>query len=135
MATFIKEYKLVTGKDILKSDIILMCDFLKEKYGAEYDFIPESISEGGIVFSDFPEKHMYKHAYKTIRFNIPSLWPWLPPNAYTVWQNDNEILIPKNTLFTIDLRCFRGASDFNDGEISIVESCFHMVNLYPWIHR
>lgn len=134
MSTFIKEYRLATTRNITKNDIVNMCYFLKMKYDElypdmDYNFEPEKISEGGIVFVNLPEKKRCKHAYKTMRFNRSDVWPWLSDNPKDEWSRCEDVLFHKNELLKIDLRCLYGASDFSDEELTIFEECFEKFNI------
>lgn len=67
-STYCHGYKLFTTKCITTHDITTLCQLLNEKFNHTlYMFLPEPITEGGIIFKGL------ESGYKSLRFNVEHL--------------------------------------------------------------
>lgn len=86
---------------ITSKTIVSLIDALKRAFGEDYDFAPEAITEGGIVFTRWPNKEP-RH-YKTLRFRVEHTfgrWPTIirdRDNQIESWRNSEERVIWKST--------------------------------------
>lgn len=132
--TYCSGPKLKFTKDITKEIYIEICEDLSatfaEKFGGEYIFEPESITEGGIILVQFPGKQ--NKMYKTMRHHLTSKnyernvrWPWIDKkNVMEDWRDDSGILIPINTLSDTFLKAFHGAPTWTVDEIKLMCEVF-----------
>jgi hypothetical protein len=56
------------SRDITSHDLVSICHALETEYGDGYKIHPEDISEGGIVFRDYP-LDIDRYGYKCFRFS------------------------------------------------------------------
>ncbi len=78
---------LSTTRPITTHTILGIIQSLKELFGDEYDFEPEAISEGGILWTRYPGKE--GKAWKTLRLRIDTgakRWPWIVPGTLQLWR-------------------------------------------------
>lgn len=123
MNTYTSGYKLVAKRDIMKKDMITLCNRLNEHY-SNATFEPEPITDGGIVFK-FKDNTMW---YKTMRISIKD-YPWIPRNVLEEWVDNTDVLIAKESIMTTCLKAFDGAPSFTLEELKIWESCFDEIGL------
>lgn len=119
-------------------DLAHLCDLVAEKTYNAIQIQPEGVTEGGLLFVDWPGKRY--NMYKSMRFvlldgNIH--WPWITPDTYDNWKNPE---IPSENIFTpyksdsmdnktpktriaFFLKAFYGAPCFTQSELMIVASC------------
>jgi len=136
-------YKLITDKYITTHDITTLCELLNEKFkGTPYTFLPEPITEGGIVFKGlesgykslrFHSSHMnksvsnkllMKHKCKT---PVCERWPWIndPKQAIDEWNFvEAKNLFPEDQVIVTVLRSSGGAPSWTLEELKIFEECF-----------
>lgn len=134
--TYTSGYHLKIMRNITKKDIVVLCDDLNKTFGDGYDFRPEAINEGGILFHDFPGKS--GNMYKTIRFSSGRTPRWPIINQQSVmddWkENDTQIFVSNNfyeeryaTKISTFLKAFHGAPCWTKSELEKFEKCFESV--------
>jgi hypothetical protein len=161
MNTYCGGYKILFKNDITKNDMVILCNKLNEKFNEHYHttkfvFEPEPISEGGIVWRSWPNKH--PDMYKSMRFtygNIPE-WKWasVSKNVMTEWINNEDIVfkalygitdcynVPvrkttkKYTPMNTFLKAFENAPSWTITELEIFAECFgeigvEVIGKYP----
>ena len=117
MRTYTTGLHLKTEIIVTKNDIITMCNLLNNncEYSNLCEFIPEGITEGGILFrfKDEFDKKWYKSVRLCVNHNgAGGKWDWINENVITEWSGNNDIVFQKNTKFTIFLKSFHGAPLF-----------------------
>lgn len=84
-----------TESPVTTRSIVKIIDSLHAQFGEEYEFVPEPITEGGILFTKWPGKK--DGQYKTFRFNFSHTsgkWPWVERNGQVEsWRNSREEVI------------------------------------------
>jgi pantothenate kinase len=125
---------LKTERIITKDDIITMCNLLntKSEYFNLCEFMPEGITEGGIIFKF--NDNFDKNWYKSVRLRVNSgltrgKWYWINENVMSEWKSNNDIIFDKNTKFTTFIKSFRGAPLFTIDELRIWEECFNKIGI------
>lgn len=121
--TYTSGYSLKATKDITTHDISNLCINLEKAFGNGYKFEPEPITEGGIVFKNWPGKT--DNMYKTMRicFYYHGKWPWINNDQITTWMNNPSIkLLSKGTEIQTFLKSSNGAPQWNIDELKIFES-------------
>jgi hypothetical protein len=104
--------------------IVEICQDLETHFGEGYRFRPEAVSEGGIIWDDFPGKT--GNMYKTCRFGIyQPKWPWITPTTFQEWQDteDKQICNMKNN--HCFLKAFDNAPAWTMREVEIFVHVFH----------
>lgn len=133
MRTYAKGLSLKTERIITKNDIITMCNLLNSncEYSNLCEFIPEGITEGGILykFKDGFDKKWYKSVRLCVNHNQGGNWDWIDENVMHEWCGNNDIIFQKNTQFTIFLKSFNGAPLFTIDELLIWEECFKQIGI------
>lgn len=124
-------------KNISKNDFYILCNDLNntfnEYYGVtEYSFLPEAISEGGILFKEYPGK--VANAYKSMRIFIDMCgddnWPALSTKSVMdEWKEcDDKIISEKRKLRTF-LKADQNAPIWTLEELQLFEKCFDKIGL------
>ena len=126
-------------RDITKSEFVKICNELQENFNEhyktdEYSFKPEQISEGGILFENFSS--LGYGDYKTMRLYFidgrcgnESLYGFIPYKVKELWQDDNDVLIPKGRQLFGLLKSFEGAPVWTVKELEIFKKCFNNYGL------
>ena len=136
MITYTCGFTIKAERNVTKNDIITMCNLLngKDEYSKLCDFIPEGITEGGILFR-FNEE-CDKKWYKSVRFSGVDYrkvvgewgnWDWVTENVMTDWYGNNDLVFPANIKITIFLKSFHGAPLFTLEELKIWDECFTQI--------
>ena len=116
-------------KDITKNDIIVLCNLLTKNYNGLCTFQPEGITEGGVRFV-FNE-NCPSHWYKSVRLhygNTGGKWYWVDDtNVMIEWQNKDDLIFNKNTIFGTYLKSLNGAPVFTIEELAIWVKCFDQI--------
>jgi len=141
-------YKL--KRDITTFQFYNLCKELnlkfKEKYKSDFEFRPEPITEGGIIFQHLKEIDIKKvlklpveliniikeyvgpneKMYKSIRLFHNEDWPWIDKNTLKKWSNkDNQqILFHKDQKISTFLKAFYKAPAWTNEELEIFNDCF-----------
>ena len=98
-----------------------MCELLEEAL-LGCSFRPEPIHEGGIQFTDWPEKQN-DYGYKTFRFTSASNYPWV--DAHT--PNEANFYLSRREDVDICLKAFESAPPFTDEELVAFRQVFENV--------
>lgn len=110
---------LYTSREITKSDIVNICNELKNEFSGKQEFEPEKITEGGILFKSYngeEESFGRKGPYKSIRFIGNSLWKTVDDS----WKIGNmEVVIDKHTKIDLFLKAFDEAPSWKISEKNI----------------
>ena len=119
-------------KNITKSDYILMCKIISNKFNdlyqtiSDYKIIPECISEGGFLFVDFTNKT--RVMYKSLRIHIDNQnFSYPGVNIETVmnsWLSDDTILINFNMKGRTFIKAFYDAPKWTIEELDIFRNVF-----------
>jgi hypothetical protein len=125
---------------ISKNDIYRLCLSLNSKFGEDYKFIPEAITEGGILMNNFPNKN--DNSYKTLRIRpgdrnmCDGKWPWINEDFDIFeWKNNydkifiNKKFINKKSKFLIPtfLKAFHGAPVWKKNELLKICEAFEEI--------
>jgi hypothetical protein len=92
--TYTGGFRIKTPSDITSKMMVLIIDQLHVTFGPGYSFAPEAISEGGILFADWPGRQ--EGEYKTLRiqlFESGSAWPYISDTTLTEWRAGLETII------------------------------------------
>jgi hypothetical protein len=110
--TYASGSTFVANRNITKADIVTLCNRLSTD---EYKIHPEAICEGGLVY-----KFLTFDTYKSIRLCLP-YWPQINWNVMNEWRNNDDVVIPVDTRFTLFLKSQR-APAFTPLEIHHIEA-------------
>lgn len=131
-------------KDLTTHDIAKVCKDISKTLGKGYCIIPEPISEGGLLWLNYPGKKAGE--YKSMRLgccngsNWPIITDWTETGADTWLNQPAEILssVDVKYLFgkkvqpkklSIFFKAFYGAPVFTVHEISTIQDAFDNVNI------
>ena len=137
MVTYTAGLKLKTDRIITKHDIITMCKLLnhQKEYSNLCEFQPEGITEGGILFK-FKDNadNIDNRWYKSVRLCVKNgqsegEWYFVGDNCLSEWNENNDIIFPKNNKFILFLKSFNGAPLFTQEELKIWEECFNKIGI------
>ncbi len=125
-STYTNGFDIISARPITKSDFIAMCELLVEQYGDGFEFRPEGISEGGIVFHNYPNKG---DTYKTMRIQFWNgvSWPWIHSNVMEEWKNSDDVVLDQGIKLGTFLKSFRGAAPWTLRELHIFAQCFALI--------
>jgi hypothetical protein len=87
-------FRIKTPSDITSKMMVSIIDQLHVTFGPGYSFAPEAISEGGILFTDWPGRQ--EGEYKTLRiqlFKSAIAWPYISDTTLTEWRAGLETII------------------------------------------
>lgn len=128
MRTYCGGYRLKTSRTITTLDILQLCQDLRDTFNAtynstEYEFEPEGISEGGIVFRSLPGNQ-----YKTMRLGIYQCgkWPWVNIQK---WKDDPITILQADVEVQTFLKAFDDAPLWTLQELKLFEQCFAKIGL------
>ena len=132
--TYTSGFTLKPTRDITKNDLYNICYDLNKYFSTDYSFIPEPITEGGILFLKHPNKYNTNRAYKSMRFSSQSgriRWPCIDEdNVMNEWKDNNDIIFKKymrndsNTKIGTFLKAFCGADVWTLEELKIFNRVF-----------
>jgi hypothetical protein len=125
--TYTSGYVFKSDESFMTKKVVKLCDFLNEEFGDEYEFEPEPVSEGGILFKKHPGP---KGSYKTVRFHTDSKqsWLWIEEDTLQKWREAEDQVIFKGPLvIKTFLKAFHGASAFAIGELDAFERGFESI--------
>lgn len=135
--TYTHGFKYGFGDKITTKDIVYIIDELQDAFSGNHKFVPERISEGGILFEEFPGKT--ESMYKTFRFRIQSpcvgKWPWIEDGTLDLWREQEPITIWENPSKKITLNCasflksFDGAPLWTNEELDKFKNAFATVGI------
>lgn len=144
--TYAWGFHVVVGIPVTTKTIVDLCDMLKarfeERYGGTYRFVPEPITEGGIVMVDWRGREMAPDsAYKTVRTGHDRThgnWPWIVPGTEASWRAQPAAVIFSSTRdeahreyddstpeLALFFKAFHGAPCWTREELEIIRGCFH----------
>ena len=139
ISTCTSGYEIKSIRDVTTKDICKLCENLQKSFNEyyntdQYKFEPEPITEGGIIFKNFPNKTI--GMYKTIRIRLGSSnnpnneWPRIENNTLIKWNNESEkkIINNKSEIHTF-LKAFYDAPAWTIDELKIFETCFKNIGL------
>jgi len=159
MSTYTSGYDLTATRDITCNDIALMCTDLDAKFNDyfssdQYRFVPEAITEGGILMWKWPGKieHGDDHRrsmYKTMRITFRRGWPWIRHDydcRVEKWLGDNTVICRGQTDLHLDggiplystgnsrltntfLKAFHGAPSWTGEELQLFEACLAKIGM------
>ncbi len=155
MSTYTSGYDLTATQDITCNDIALMCMDLDAKFNDhfhsdQYRFVPEAITEGGILMWKWPgKKEDGKSMYKTMRIFFRNGWPWIRHDkdcCVEKWLGDGTVirrdqtnlhlgpgipLFPHQNSLPINtfLKAFHGAPSWTVEELQLFEACLAKIGL------
>ena len=132
--TYTSGFTLKPTRDITKNDIYNICKDLNNYFSTDYSFIPEPITEGGILFKKTPNKYNTNKAYKSMRFSSQSgriSWPCINEDeVMNEWKDNQDILFKKymrndhSTKIGTFLKAFCGADVWSLEELKIFNRVF-----------
>lgn len=97
----------------------------------DFVFESETISEGGIIMKNYPERE--DHHYKTMRIRFTDLhscdWPYVDPDVMTSWSNSNGLICGANQVIHTVLKAFHGAPRWKLKELEIFEECLSSIGM------
>ena len=132
--TYTSGFTLKPTRDITKHDLYNICKDLNNYFSTDYSFIPEPITEGGILFEKTPNKYNTNRAYKSMRFSSGNgriRWPLINrDNVMNEWKDNQDILFKKymrnnrNTKIRTFLKAFCGAECWTHEQLTIFNRVF-----------
>ena len=127
-------YTLGTKANFTNHDLLQLCQFLNRKFNDkyetdEYSFLPERITEGGIIWDQYPKKE----GYKTMRIFFNN-YPFVDElyKEETILIHDQCRKIPtnsKNTALWTRYKAFQGAPLWTQEELILFNECFEEIGL------
>lgn len=96
---------------LTKGHMHSICAALGQCFGDGYSFMPAQFSEGGIVFTSFPEGQ-----HKSLRFCLRR-WPDVPAGWMHEWHDSNDIIVSSPIKITAKLKAFYGAPVWTEDEL------------------
>ncbi len=145
MQTYVNGYRLKALRDITTHDFVKLCQLLKEQFAnhdskVDHSFVPERITEGGILFIKYPGKS--SGAYKSMRLRATMQekgydvvrtvkWPMIQTDQLAIWSGEAEVktLYPKGTQIQTFLKAFYEVPAWTRAELRIFEACFNEIGL------
>ena len=135
LTTYTSGFILTSMRVITKSDFYNICKLLKSEFNAyynttEYEFEPEPITEGGIIFKKMPNMinslNPSKTLYKSMRIYISMLgkYGFITENSLSEWENNQDILCGEKLKLDTYLKSFHGAPLWTIDELKIFKMCF-----------
>ena len=131
--TYCSGFDLKPKRIITKNDMVNICNDLNNIFD-ECTFIPEPITEGGILF--FKNKPYIDNAiepYKTMRFGScrETKWDWVnPDDVMAKWKDNNDVIFTpyirnkSNSKISTFLKAFDGAKPWTQEELIIFKRVF-----------
>lgn len=136
--TYRNGFKLKYGRDITAYKLLEVLENLQGEFGSDYKFDLEAISEGGIIFTEFPNKT--NQSYKSLRFHLYEYEVGYPviKSSYleTIKSNEDFVIWKcpkhhsdkskrKNTIIgSTFLKAFHGAPVWTKCEIDLFRNAF-----------
>lgn len=129
--TYTSGYKLILENDITTLDILNVCKVLTELFNQTYHtnqylFEPEGVSEGGIVFVNFPGKKEKQYKTMRIAFGHKGKWPWVDLEK---WRESPKTIMSQGGIVTTCLKAFHEAPLWTLEELRLFETCLLEVGL------
>lgn len=125
-------YYLVCFKVVTKKDIIKLCELLEEYFSENssgaYKFAPERISEGGIVWEDWPGKK--EGEYKSLRLGFRK-WPSVTYEVKDQWKNSEDKLMDIGDHTRTSLRSSDGTPMWSSAELNIFKRGLDEIGMIP----
>jgi hypothetical protein len=110
---------------LTKDDMIEVCRALEMRFGDGNVFVPEGITDGFILWADWPGK-TEERAYKCMRHSCSSSgarsWPWVAADAMTTWKGNEEIALAAGKYSTF-LKALDTAPAWTAEELRIIKEC------------
>jgi hypothetical protein len=132
MNTYTNGFRLTSLKIIKKQDFYILCKMLEQEFNShyntiEYEFEPEPITEGGILFKNMPGKK--DKMYKSIRIYISHLGKYghINDNSLEEWKNNQDILCNDKIKIETFLKSFNSAPIWTIEELNIFKKCFEYI--------
>ena len=112
-------------KDFTKGDFYNLCLMLKTAFDNKYEFEPQAITEGGIVFANL-EDNCFK-SMKLYGITHNTTYGWIVKGAtLSEWKDNNVILCKKDYMLTGNIRAFN-ALKWSHTEIELFAKCFREI--------
>lgn len=91
--TYTYGFNIKTDSVITTKMFVSIIDHLQGDFGAGYRFTPEAITEGGILFVDWPGRR--EGEYKTLRICLHGSgdWPWVSDLTLDEWRTGPEVVL------------------------------------------
>lgn len=132
LATYCTGPVFTSAYPFTTSTVVQLIDDLNTRFGPSYTFVPEGISDGGILMTKWPGSDSAKNQkhYKSMRFQIPGSgkWPWIREDTFQRWRTEPAEVIwspqagqLKGNLF---LKALYGAPVWTQHEIDMVVKSF-----------
>lgn len=157
LVTYTSGYNLKVTRSITTHDLMHLCDRLQAvfsaKFGGEYVFQPEPISDGGVEWIQWPGKA--GEQYKTMRIRFQQ-YCWVPQDVEELRAQDPVIIhqlyhkirltnatreqyLQQPDSFTIErsqklstfLKAFEGAPQWTTAELALFGECLMEIGLVP----
>ena len=123
MNTYKQSFYFKLNKDWTKSDLVKICLKLEEKFGEGYEFEPEAISEGGILWKNYPGKT--RKMYKTLRFRSGGVrFPFVNSSVMEEWKGNSEIVFKSGSRIGTFLKSFHNSPEWTDKDINTFKHVF-----------
>ncbi len=87
-------FRIKTAADITSTMMVSVIDHLHVAFGPGYSFVPEDITEGGIMFADWPGRK--DGEYKTLRIQLYQSdvsWPWISSTTLDEWRTGPDVTL------------------------------------------
>ena len=124
--TYTNGFDFVLCNQLTKDGMVKLCQLLDMRFGDGNVFVPEGISDGFILWVDWPGKSAHEMAYKCIRQHGENRnegrWPWVVKDAKTAWAGNIDIALTPGKYSTF-LKSFYTAPAWTVDELRIVKEC------------
>jgi hypothetical protein len=101
----VNAFRATASRDFTKNDFCNLCSMLKSVFDNKYEFEPQAISEGGIVFANL-EADQFK-SMKLYGITHSGTYGWIKKGETILeWKDNNEVLCVKDYVLTGNIRAF-----------------------------
>lgn len=129
-ATYTTGPRYLVSQNVTKQTFIKIIDEINAAFGEGYEFDLEPITEGGIIWRQWPGK-LPGH-FKTFRLCIRD-WPDIAPSWKIIWQNNTEVVLKSGEIHFTTLKAFYGAPAWTMEEVEKFRSVLakHGLEIQP----
>jgi hypothetical protein len=123
--TYTNGFDFELNNELTKDGMIEVCRALEMHFGDGNVFVPEGITDGFILWADWPGK-IDGTAYKCMRHSRSDsgarAWPWVAADAMTTWVGSEEVALAAGKYSTF-LKAFNTAPAWTVNELQTIKEC------------
>lgn len=136
MNTYTRGYELNFSRLVTTHDFVWLCGLLNklfnEKFNTnEYCFEPEPITEGGIIFKNWPNKT--SEQYKSFRFGPRNdnmgKWPKIEEDVLQKWKTTQPVVVFTGGNTPTTLKAFDTAPSWTIEELKLFEKALETIGV------